>query len=510
MAYVDTWIEWKVLSQDLEQLTSQLHLVLYAVCNKSSSTANNAVRNYGYVGYDSGNRQHRYTAYDFSDNKVNCFGDHIFTVSHNDDGSKTVTVEGSWETTSAYISGGSVSGEVVLETIQRESKILSAAATTLGERCKITWVPHSRSFRYKIGFSIKDWSFETELLHPNKTTENTYNELFLPMEIANQITDSDVGQMAVVLKTYADPEGEIIVGSDDAEMTVIVPINNETVPQILKAAIAPHNTFVGFDGLYLQGRSKVQGNVVAEGKFGATVSYTIIVQGKTYSDPWLSDPVTDSGIVKIIVTDSRGFSVSRALSLTITPYTPPTLIATVVRCKADGTADNAGTYLKVQATATYSPVNGKNTGNIFYAYRAEGDADFCDPIKIRSINSGEYITEIVGGAFSKECAFQVRVMVEDTVGELTAVNIKIPSEAVYLDKPAGGKRLGVGGYCDGVDNLMDVHFLGMMRKGLILGHGVGSVFLCATDAKPSLIYGGTWQVMDTQLADCLYVWKRIS
>ena len=116
--YVDTWLEWQVLHQDPDAMTSQVEVYLYAKCNKASSTAWDVPEQFGYVGVAGADRQHYTTAYDFSGYRVNCFGYGQFTLSHNSDGSCVVSLEGAWSTShSSYISGGSVSAEVTLPAI---------------------------------------------------------------------------------------------------------------------------------------------------------------------------------------------------------------------------------------------------------------------------------------------------------------------------------------------------------------------------------------------------------
>lgn len=117
---VDCWLEWKVLSQDAENCQSKVRVLLYAAATISSSTKWTAAENFGYVQCDGGTKQYLSTTYDFSDKQVNCFGDYTFTIDHEEDGTKSVTLAGVWSTShSTYISGGSASGTVTLPTIEQ-------------------------------------------------------------------------------------------------------------------------------------------------------------------------------------------------------------------------------------------------------------------------------------------------------------------------------------------------------------------------------------------------------
>lgn len=123
-ANVDTWVEYKVLAQSVQNNTSTVRVVLYSQSRVSSSTRWDVAENFGYVGYNNSNRQYLSTTYDFSNYKVNKFGDYTFTIAHNSSGAKTITIQGAWSTShSTYISGGSVSGSVTLPTIPRYATV---------------------------------------------------------------------------------------------------------------------------------------------------------------------------------------------------------------------------------------------------------------------------------------------------------------------------------------------------------------------------------------------------
>ena len=74
------------------------------------------------------------------------------TVTHDNDGTKKVTVYWKWGVNSPW--GGFVnrsgSFTIDLTTIPRASTIYSAWDTKLGSSCGVKWTPHSTSFYYKL------------------------------------------------------------------------------------------------------------------------------------------------------------------------------------------------------------------------------------------------------------------------------------------------------------------------------------------------------------------------
>ena len=141
---VDTWLEYKVLAQSAQDNTSKIRVVLYSQSTVSSSTKWEIPENFGYVGYNNANKQYLSTTYDFSDNKINKFGDYTFTIEHNADGTKTITLQGAWNTShSTYISGGSVSASVTLPAIPRYATVNQNLVAKTETSATIKWTSDS-------------------------------------------------------------------------------------------------------------------------------------------------------------------------------------------------------------------------------------------------------------------------------------------------------------------------------------------------------------------------------
>ena len=141
---VDTWLEYKVLAQSIQNNTSTVRVVLYSQSTVSSSTKWEIAENFGYVGYNNANKQYLSTTYDFSDNKINKFGDYTFTIEHNANGTKTITLQGAWSTShSTYISGGNVSGSVTLPAIPRYATVNQSLTAKTETTATIKWTSDS-------------------------------------------------------------------------------------------------------------------------------------------------------------------------------------------------------------------------------------------------------------------------------------------------------------------------------------------------------------------------------
>ena len=63
--------------------------------------------------------------------------------------------------------------------------------------------------------------------------------------------------------------------------------------------------------------------------------------------------------------------------------------------------------------------------------------------------------------------YQVQIIASDDFGESVPITFSISSDAVFMDRPAGGKSMGLGGYSSGDGNL-NIHWNTKARGGLSL------------------------------------------
>lgn len=390
-------------------------------------------------------------------------------IAHSSDGSKSITISGS--VTAPSVSSlknhkSSGSGMADLGVIPRSSTITAAADAVLGGNSNIKWTPASADFRYKLEFSIGNWKHITGAIHPNRTSAYTYTGV-IPLEAASQIPAS-TGTMTVTLYTYSDGGATKQIGSADSEtFKVTVPDNGETKPTVAMS-LNPVGTLPGtFDGLYIQGKSKVQATLSAEGKYGASIrSYSMKVDRTTYGSEadYTSGFLNTAGSITVhgYATDSRGYTGSVSQNITVIGYGNPKIMDVYAkRCDADGNLTDSGTYLKIKAKRSYSPVvadgNQKNFCQIRYRYKSASAASYSAWVTIltkNSLNSDEVITDaMLGGVLAVNSSYLVQVQAVDDIGGTADTTIVVPTDKVHTHKTKNG--LGLGKYCEG-DNLLDV------------------------------------------------------
>lgn len=404
-------------------------------------------------------------------------------VVHEEDGTKTLNCSASYDCglTSLDLETVTASDSVVLSPIPRSASLTSAADVTLGKGCSVKWTPAAASHRFRLTFSLKDWSCTTGPIHPNKTTAYTYTGYIIPLEAAGQIPDGKTGIMSVTLYTYADSDGTNQVGSaSSGAFTVTVPDNSDTKP-FLAMSLAPVNALPSaFDGLYILGFSKVKATLTAEGKYGATAgSGTMKVDGVSYDagDDFTSGYLTPAGTRTVYgyVTDSRGHSNEISQDITVLPYSNPRLLdASAYRCDADGNAADTGTCLRIHAKRSYSPlvVDGtqKNFCGIMYRY-GKGDAfsDWVTILEGSAVERDEVTTgALLNGALSPQESYMIHLRAVDDMGRYADTYIGVLTEKVYMHRDGARNALALGKYVE-EDNLLDVawdaHFRGEVKIG---------------------------------------------
>lgn len=380
-----------------------------------------------------------------------------------------------------------VSATVTLSAIPRASTITSAAGVELGKNCSVTWTPQSSSFYYKLKFAIGGWSETTGVIHPNRTTAYTYTEWPIPIDVANQVPQK-TGTMTVTLYTYSDSNATNQMGSADSETFIVTVPENEATSPTVNMSLSPVNELSApFDSLYIQGKSRVKATLEFDLKYGAKVDDSnITVGGEVYGDPYESGYLTESVSVKGFVKDSRGHTGTIHQDITVIPYSKPIVQAAsgesnivATRCDENGNTKDSGTYLKIKAKLIYEKVmsNGvqNNFGKIQYRYKSESGlwSEWKTILDSKSTTATEVNTGALPNvALSIKTNYQVQVKAVDNLEESKPITLSVPSDNVYMDRPAGGYGMGLGGYCSGMGSL-DVYWKTKARGGLSLFNQAG-------------------------------------
>lgn len=405
------------------------------------------------------------------------------TIPHNDNGSKSITISATGGCPGTSVTSISCSETVALDTIARASSITSASDVTLGNKCNVKWTPNSASFWYRLKFSLGDWYGETALIHPNQTSAYTYTGYTIPFDAAYQIPVGATGTMTVTLYTYSDSAATKQQGSPSSK-TFTVTVPPSTLPTVSIDSVVPVHSLPSpaFDGLYVQGCSKVKATMKATTQYGAEIKYyDFTVEGNTYgaNDGYTSSYLSGSGEVSVVghAVDYRGYGGYANEKINVIPYTKPKVQnVTAERCDSEGNPDDSGTYLKISAKRVYSRVESggvqKNFCSIRYRYKSE-NGEYGPWVTILS-KDNTTTDEIITSALPEvtlaiDRTYYVQVGVVDDIGNDTHTTVTIPTDKVYWHRDGARNALGLGKYnekTNAVDSAWDFYMNGHKITGL--------------------------------------------
>ena len=391
-------------------------------------------------------------------------------IAHNSDGTKSVMIEldiGGYTTSNQNGHGWTVKASKTIEltTIPRTSVDITAADVELGKACNVKWTPASAAFRYKLKFSLGSWSYITEVIHPNRISAYTYTGYTIPLDVAYQIPRAYWGTMTVTLYTYSNSAATTLVGSASSTFNITVP--SSAKPTVNVVASPVHTLPAAFNGLYVQGLSKVKATMTADTYYDATVEYyDVTVEGVLYDidDDYTSGYISGKGEVWVNghAVDSRSYGGYGSTKIDVLPYTSPTLQnVTAERCTADGTPDPSGTYLRIKAKRVYSPCVSakvqKNFCEIRYRYRAVSDNYWSDWVVILAANSttSDEVTTaaMLGGNLAVSNSYVIEVQAVDTIGYTSSVTTTLTTDRVYWHRDGANNALGLGKYAEAPNTL---------------------------------------------------------
>lgn len=390
------------------------------------------------------------------------------TIDHDADGTGFVTVEpvGNGYGTFSFLTqngdggnGWSVSGgqEMELTRIPRASGLtLSADRIRLGETLQIAIDRASGEFVHTLAYRFG--ALEGIIAEEAQTTA----EWTLPMALAAEIPTETSAVVTVSCVTCCDGA---VIGSSEAEVTAVVPENEQTRPRVTMTVGAVNDLGDSFAGLYLTGKSRVRAEFDAESTCSEVREYRMTVDGEAYAgNPAVSGLLSSSGEITVtgVVTDARGFQTKVTRVITVQPYGKPVVVPAAgqsrilcVRCDGDGNPSPAGEGLLVRAGRKYSPVTvageQKNFCGLRCRIKASGTESYSPWLTLlegAEPEPDEMTAVVEGVSLSPKISYTVQLGVVDTVGDSTVITLTIPADVMPLHLGEGGKNAAVGQYCD--------------------------------------------------------------
>lgn len=361
----------------------------------SYSVENNTSRVYWWVGIRSNTQYHNHqglsehykvvvngsTVHDAS-HTVSCgsgqtvgIADGYTTVSHNADGSKSISVSASFscDNTSYYAPRtGSCSGSLTLTTIPRASSIsIDSPSIECGNTISINGSSASKNFTHKI---YATWNGKTsELVTIASGTTTPSFSYTIPTSWEKDLPNSTSGIATFTLETFS---GSNSVGSKSVNATIKV--RSGVVPSIDSIKITDANSVCAGIGQIVQSQSRLNFAITYSGAQGSTVtSVSTEFEGQTYNNSsFTTGTVQGSGSISYTTTiyDSRGRSSQVSGKITVSAYSSPRLTnVTAKRANSSYVVDEAsGTYALLHFKVGFTSLSNKNATSFYIQYRASG------------------------------------------------------------------------------------------------------------------------------------------
>ena len=395
------------------------------------------------------------------------------TLTHNADGTRSfkVSVEAAIYTYAVNTSG---SATITLSTIPRASIITSASNITLGNNCSIKWTPASKSFKYKIKFSLGTWSYTTGYISPSTTSAYTYSGYIVPAsnDLYELLPNSVSGTMTATLTTY-NSNKEKIGSANSKTFTVTIPSSVKPTIGDVSVSLVSYKTD-SKETVLIRNKNKLKiiigSRTPCTPGFGSSiVSYTLSGSGVNISINTNSTSATFNEIgpfdltgdlsFNVTVKDTRGRSGTYKLTVDDYPllhcynYNPPSFTKFIVqKCDSDGTSNDNGEYIKIDyaASCSYGKVDESDTQEpypnslsyTFYYSPSDGEG-------IIELNPDTNVS--TSGGFSTSKNYTIWAVVTDSYGgtatsnsivlfsEERPINISCDKKGVAIGKKALGK-----------------------------------------------------------------------
>ena len=452
------WVRWEQVSQNVASNKTTIKWACGVQCGHKFYY--NAIKMSGFLingvqVYSGGTYSNFYNG----ENKI---AEGTLDIAHESDGTKTFKISsftGWLYSNHNYSSNG---GSYALTTIPRKATITAASDfTDVGNP--------SISFSNPGGFPLDVW------LEPNPVgdhlcvrkgiTNNGKYTWTLTAAERDALRNSCAGtECTIRLGLYSYNGGTTYSDYKDKKFTVTE--NSATKPAVSVDVTLNNGTLPStFDGLYIQGKSRLNVSVSAEGKYKASIkSRYATIEGKTYnSAAFTSDVIKNSGNVEIVgyAKDSRSFTGSASKKIVATEYAKPLVIPigteTAIKCyRSDGNGNRIGnsTSLWIKAKRSYYSVAGKNTCALQWRRKLVTEAWddqkhlWSDLIPSSNTSTDEYNALVSGVVFDLKQSYTVQIRTIDAIGEHDIKTFEIPTQDVALHLGRGGKNVSVGTYCD--------------------------------------------------------------
>ena len=454
------------------------------------------------------------------------------TVSHNADGSKSISVSASFNNADrgTYLpTTGSCSGSLKLTTIPRATTpSIDKPSLDCGSAIKISGTSASSNFSHKVYVTWNGTKTQIGTIASGTTTPSfSYT---IPTAWEKNIPDSTSGIATFTLETIS---GSTSVGSKSVNATIKV--RSSIVPTIGTVGISDTNSICAGIGQYVQNQSKLKFSIATSGNQGSTItSVSTKIDEQTYiSDVFTTRVIQGSGSLTYTITviDSRGRTATKSGSINVVAYNPPSLTnVSAKRANSSYAVDEVnGTYALLHFNVGFTPLSNKNDAHFQIKYRVSGTSSWAN---IDSFDNNGYTFNQdykAGNKFtSPTSSYEIAFGVKDSfMSDYSWQTVTVAPTYTLINFGKDGKSLTFFGQDGNIANVLTINgdlainsiTINSIKENtssakLLVANGstvmyrdwnklvnsiksamypVGSVYITYNNVNPGTFLGGTWE-----------------
>lgn len=359
------------------------------------------------------------------------------TVTHEDDGSKTISVSAYVDCVYGSYGPGDIdlgSSTWQLTAIPRASS-LSVSNGTLGTSQNITITPAVASYTHTLTYTCGSAS-GTIASGISGSTSGFTQAWTPPLSLASQNTSGTSVSVTVRCETFYNSTS---VGSKSVTVTMAMPASiKPSVSMTLSDAMGYLSTY----GAYIQNKSKLRVVVNTTVSYGSAISsYNVKIGTRlTYtSGNFTSDVLPESGSISVVVTvtDKRGRSNSATNTITVAAYSAPSITDIgIYRSDSSGNVSAAGTYATVTFKASVAPITVSGTNKNTAVYTLKYKLSTASSYSSSALSTYDNNFNVTNGktTFSAAAAnaYDAYITIADIFGTVSSIVVKVQSAATYF------------------------------------------------------------------------------
>lgn len=379
-------------------------------------------------------------------------------VKHASDGTKTLSCSASY---TSGVSSGTVtaSASKVLTTIPRASTMAVKSGTiALGTAMTLLVTRKSTSFTHTITYTCGSASGTICTKSISESISFTP-----PLSLASQNTTGTSVTLKYTLTTY---NGSTSVGSKTYSQTVSIPAS---VKPTCSISVSDPTGYKNTYGGYIQGLSKFQVTITGTPSYSSPIaSYSTTANGSTYtSSSFTTDIIKNSGTMTIngTVKDKRGRIGTGSATATVLAYSTPKITnLSVGRCKADGSDDINGAYVKIKYSCSISSLNTQNKLTSVVKYKKSKDSTYTSQTDISASSTDSYTDRSIIIDAETGSSYNIEVAVTDNFGTISRAT-SVSSAFAFMHFK-GTDSMGLGKIAE-LDGGLDIGFKTRFANGLV-------------------------------------------